>query len=166
MHSHVPLLRPWYRSLTFWTSLLGAVAILWAWIDSRYHRTEISSGGLTGIWTLNNRSAVAIGFWTGRATSGPPEFRVNERDPENFVWTRFLEVGHSDYNPGVGYTLYLPHYMLITTWIVITVTLLAIRGLRKRRVLRQAGDAPNQLVEAADISRQIESESCESPPHL
>ena len=144
MHSRVPLLRPWYRSLTFWTSLFGAAAILCAWLDSRYHRTEISSGGTTGIRILNNRSAIAIGFWTGLATSGPPEFRFNDRNPEYFVWTRFLEIGHHDYSPGVGHTLYLPHYMLFPAWIVTAGTLLVIRGRRKRRVLKQAGTLNEQ----------------------
>ena len=151
MHSQIPLLRPWYRSISFWTSLVGAVAILWAWIDSRYHRTEISTGGSTGVWTLNNRSAIAIGFWTGRSTASPPEFRVDDRDPDNFVWTRFLEVDRSDYRPGAGHTIYLPHYMLFPAWIITTGAFLAFRGFRKRRVLRQIDHKPNKpLVASGD----------------
>ena len=166
MYSRVPLLRPWHRSVTFWASLLGAVAILWTWIDSRYHHTQFSTGGSTGVWTWSNRSAIAIGFWSGQGTLCVPlEFRMKNRNPESFTWIRSLEVEHHDFRPGIGHTLYLPHYMLLPAWVVATGALLAIRELRKRRVLRELSDVSNKAVEGTAIAHQIESDSCAPPPH-
>ena len=118
-------------------------------MDSRDHRTELSSGGRTGIWALNNRSALALGFHTGLATPDSPEYNRTERNPEYFVWIRLLELNRLDYNPGVRHTLYLPHYMALPARIVFGSILMVTRSLRKRRILRKAsnpGGKPDEAV--------------------
>jgi hypothetical protein len=136
MHSRISLLRPWYRSRTLWISLLGAVAILLALIDSHFRIYQISSGGSAGIAAISQPRAVLIGYWIGKATSEPAEFSMVRIDIQNRGWRKPLQVRRIDYSPGMGYTLQLPHYMLLLAWLATTGTLLTVRVLRKQRIFQ------------------------------
>jgi hypothetical protein len=89
-----------------------------------------------GMWGLNNRSALAVGIWTGPVTSPElPEFRVDDRDPANFVWIRWLTVSREEYRG--GRTVYVPHYMLLIAWTILLGFLMILRHSRNRRIERR-----------------------------
>ena len=130
-------IRPWYRSLTLILGAFVTTAILWSWVDSRYHRVEVSTGGAAGLWALNNRSAIAVGFWTNDVRSpGAPEFRVSERSPDYWTWVRRFEVTRDSYRN--GHTVCVPHYILIIGWLIALSLALAGRQLWIRRRTRGA----------------------------
>ena len=109
MHHCVPFLRPWHRSLTYWFGLFGAALILWCWIDSRYHRTHLSSGGKTGFGALNECSEIKIGIWLGSPFPYPRVFFVEKRDAEDFSWKSSFMVEHKELSSSGGDTVYILH---------------------------------------------------------
>ena len=153
MHHCVPFLRPWHRSLTYWFGLFGAALILWCWIDSRYHRTHLSSGGKTGFGALNECSEIKIGIWLGSPFPYPRVFFVEKRDAEDFSWKSSFMVEHKEISSTSGDTVYiltLPYYQLLLAWILVAGALMFYRQRRKRRILQQAAlaDAAIQQIPA------------------
>lgn len=119
--------------------MLVVFSIFGSWVHSRYYRTVFSTGGDYGLWGLNNRSAVAVGFWVGPSSYiSSPEFRIDKRNPEYFSWDRWLELSHDDQR--IGYTLYLPHYMLLASWALIFGMLMSLRWRRHQMIRRRLDD--------------------------
>lgn len=129
----LPLPRPWLKARTLWLSVLGFVLICGAWVDSQYHRFEMSTDTAPGGYIVHVRGALGVGIWDSShgASGGKPYVRFQDRNPEFTVWFRLFQLDRPEgYN---GWTVFFPHWLIFAIWTAVCGLLLLLRRARIRR---------------------------------
>lgn len=128
-----PTPRPWFKSRILWFGLLGVALICGAWVDSRYHRLEMSTGTSPGGYLVHVRGALGIGIWDSSHSSPvrKPYVNLQNRNPELVVWFRKTELVRSMDN--TGWNAFFPHWLILSIWIAICGVLMLLRHVRIRK---------------------------------
>ena len=132
--------RPFYRSLLFYLGLPGLLFLLWAWVDSNFHRTAHTSSVVASSTTafrsstiMNHRGAIRIEHRVirGGGFSSTLSRSHFDRVPfqQHHAWfpwpQRRQSKGLLDHTPGVitaGITITeftIPHWLLILPYLLL-----------------------------------------------
>jgi len=143
-----------HRSIAFWFDVLLVIFICWAWRDSyRYgsgvmvpnwscsnfwggvHVSHAGTG--TGQWSAQRERVARASallfqrpyFLRGQGKQLPPGYRWSYESPSSYEWASYF---YRYYTPDM-WVLFIPHWLIILTIVILWLGLLVWRGQRIKR---------------------------------
>ena len=129
----IPKPHPYFKSLAFWAWISLAVFFYFAWIDSRRHGRVVFSGTDPGVGVANTDSAFEIAIWTHNDYYGHGGFKLDAWafGREGAGWFPKARFGLVNFST---VRINLPHWLLLSVWLLGFAAYLGWRGARNRRI--------------------------------